>query len=232
MGSCATHDLSTPLRRLTFDKQHRAMFRPNLYHTPPDHPDPDSGSANVEAQQTPSVLKRVWRGLKRVFNALNPFRVKAFKRRLDTPRTSQTVGSQAAQFKTDRLEVWFSGCHSGMHPIRACPPFRGGGGGLELDLWPNANRSRITSFIPQILAGEPRRTLTIALRRRTPCCPTSLCAGWCARSRQSERNAPSILPKPRSSSGTSRARIFKFSPSLRRDSPSSITSATMMRRRI
>ena len=103
------------------------MFRPNLYHAPPDHPDPDPGSANVEAQQTTSVLKRVWRGFKWVFNALNPFGVKAFKRRLDTRQTSQTVGPQVAQFETDHLEVWFSGCHSGMHLIRACPPFRGGG---------------------------------------------------------------------------------------------------------
>ena len=101
------------------------MFRPNLYHTPPDHPDPDPGSTNVGAQQTPSVLKRVWRGLKRVFNALNPFGIKALNRRPDTPRTSQTVGSKAAQFKTNHLEVWFSGCHSGMYP---CPPFQEGGG--------------------------------------------------------------------------------------------------------
>jgi hypothetical protein len=91
------------------------MFRPNLYHHGPDHPDPDPGSTNVGAQQTSSVLKGVWRGLKRVYNALNPFGVKVLKRRPDTPRTSQNVGSQGARLKTDDLEVWFSGCHSGVY---------------------------------------------------------------------------------------------------------------------
>ena len=122
MGSCATHhrDLSTPLRRLTFDKQHRALFRPNLYHHAPDHS--DSGTING-VQQTPSALKMVWGCFKGVCNALNPFGVKVLKRRPDTPRT-QTAGSQKAQFKRNDLEVWFPGCHSGMYFIRACPPFR------------------------------------------------------------------------------------------------------------
>src|SRR5260221_6319788 len=117
MGNCATHhrDLSTPLRRLTFDKQHRAMFRPNLYHQPPDHPDP--GTING-VQQTPSVLKRAWGDFK---GFLKPFGVKVLK-----PRDTQTTGSKKAEFTTHALEVWFPGCHSGMYFIRACPPFRGG----------------------------------------------------------------------------------------------------------
>lgn len=104
-------------------------------------------------------------------------------------------------------------------------------GGLELDLWFHANRPRLTSFLLQMLVGETRRTLTIALTGRTLRCPTSLCAGWCARSSQPERNAPSILMKPSSSNGTSRARTFKFSPSSRRDFLSSITFATTTRGR-
>src|SRR5579863_1190996 len=102
------------------------MFRPNLYHLPLDNPGPDPGSTNVGAQQTPSVLKSIWRGLKRVFNALNPFGVKVLNRRQDTPDTSQTVDSQGVGFKKP-LEVWFSGCHSGVYFIRGYPPFRGGG---------------------------------------------------------------------------------------------------------
>ena len=114
------------------------MFRPNLYHHGPDHPDPDPDPTDVGAQQTPSVLKGVWRGLRRVFGALNPFGVKVLKRRPDTPPTSQTVGSPGVRFKTDDLEVWFSGCHSGVYFIRGCFPFRGGG--LELYLCFHANR--------------------------------------------------------------------------------------------
>ena len=148
MGNCATHhrDLSTPLRRLTFDKQHRAMFRPNLYHRPPDHPDPRTING---VQQTPSaVLKRAWGDFK---GFLKPFGVKVLPPRRDT----QTTGSKKAEFTTNALEVWFPGCHSGIYFIRACPPFRGGGH-LDRGRMQIAYDSRL---IPQMLAGETRRTL-------------------------------------------------------------------------
>lgn len=132
-GRLCTHHrgLSTPLHRLTCDQQHRAMFRPNLYHHPTD-----TGTING-VQETPSVLKRVWRGFKWVGNALNPFGVKVLNRRPDT------AGSRKApQFKTDALEVWFPGCHSGMYFFLACPPFWGGGG-----IWPVVACKSLTTHV-------------------------------------------------------------------------------------
>jgi hypothetical protein len=152
MGNCAIHHrgLSTPLHWLTFDQQHRAMFRPNLFHHPTNHCGPDTING---VQQTPPILTRLWRGIKGIGNALNPFGVKVLKRRPDT------AGSRKApKFKTNDLEVWFPGCHSGMYFIWACPPFLGKGGGHLA-----CGRTQIAHVLSQMLAGETRRTLTIRL---------------------------------------------------------------------
>jgi len=84
--------------------EHRAMFRPNLFHHPTDHCSPDTING---VQQTPPVLTRLWRGIKGIGNALNPFGVKVLKRRPDTAGSGK-----APKFKTNDLEVRFPGCHS------------------------------------------------------------------------------------------------------------------------
>jgi len=102
-----SNDMIKVFRHAVALDEHRVMFRPNLYHRPPGHSDP--GTING-VQETPSVLKSVWRGFKGVCNALNPFGVKVLK---PSRRPNTTVVLQKAPpFKTKPLEVWFAGCHS------------------------------------------------------------------------------------------------------------------------
>jgi len=91
--------------------EHRAMFRPNLYHHPPD----PSRERSKQKRALP----------KRVLNSLNPFGKTVLKGSPDTPNTASDT-EKGLLFETHVQEVWFAGCHSDV------------GGGIAKDTKPNA----------------------------------------------------------------------------------------------
>ncbi len=80
-----------------YGRQHRAMFRPNLYHHSPD-------PSRKRSKQTRALPKRV-------LNSLNPFGKTVLKGSPDTPNTVSDT-EKGLLFETDVQEVWFAGCHS------------------------------------------------------------------------------------------------------------------------
>ena len=81
-------------------RPHSALFRPNLYHHPPDL----SHSRSKQKRSLP----------KRVANASNTFGKALSKGSPDNPDTTSDQGDseKGQQFETDVQEVWFAGCHS------------------------------------------------------------------------------------------------------------------------
>ena len=132
--------------------QHRARFRPNVYHYPLP---PNSSSGR--SQQTSCLIKGpkwVWKVLKRGGNVfiyvLTPCFAHEMEQQPDTLSTSCSAG-----WKTNYLEMWFKGCHSGVYFIRAMSSESIWV--LELDLWSCADRSQRTLRYNRCWWGKQER---------------------------------------------------------------------------
>lgn len=79
------------------------MFRPNLYHrvVHPPIPRPKKNRTLIQ----------------KVTHALNPFKKTVLGCSLDTPHhhppSARNISEEDVEIKTNVLEVWFAGCHSG-----------------------------------------------------------------------------------------------------------------------
>ncbi|KIO06148.1 hypothetical protein M404DRAFT_495980 [Pisolithus tinctorius Marx 270] len=111
--------------------EHRAKFRPNLYHRPMKN-------------QKPSLAQKVTSGVTRVFNLLRGKHHVSSEG--DNPAengTSEPGPERPALPETDVLEVWFAGCHSDI-----------GGGNVEDDVKVSLAQITLRWMVEQVIASD------------------------------------------------------------------------------
>ncbi|KAI6147469.1 hypothetical protein BKA82DRAFT_495980 [Pisolithus tinctorius] len=111
--------------------EHRAKFRPNLYHRPMKN-------------QKPSLAQKVTSRVTRVFNLLRGKHHVSSEG--DNPAengTSEPGPERPALPETDVLEVWFAGCHSDI-----------GGGNVEDDVKVSLAQITLRWMVEQVIASE------------------------------------------------------------------------------
>lgn len=110
--------------------EHRAKFRPNLYHRP-------------LKKEKPSLAQKAKLGITRVSNLLHGKRhMSSGGDNLAENSTSEPGSEQLAPLETDVLEVWFAGCHSDI-----------GGGNVQNDEKVSLAQIPLRWMIEQVIAS-------------------------------------------------------------------------------
>ncbi|KAI6030583.1 hypothetical protein F5J12DRAFT_903043 [Pisolithus orientalis] len=126
-----SNTFATTFRHALSLDEHRAKFRPNLYHRPMKN-------------QKPSLAQKATSGVTRVFNLLRGKHHVSSEG--DNPAengTSEPGPERPALPETDVLEVWFAGCHSDI-----------GGGNVEDDVKVSLAQITLRWMVEQVIASD------------------------------------------------------------------------------